>query len=78
LALTAAREKAEKMAAVLGCTVGKPLEIRETPVTWYSSNMSQNRIQDTREPSAEGVQSMAPGKLSIRAGVSVTFELKSR
>jgi uncharacterized protein YggE len=90
LALTAAREKAEKMAAVLGCTIGKPLAINETfsGGAWYfsswlgwgygrSSGMSQNVVQDTRgSGGGEEPQSMALGKISIRAGVSVTFELK--
>jgi uncharacterized protein YggE len=91
LALTAAREKAVKMAAVLGCTIGKPTAIAESygGGSWYfsswsgwgygrSSGMSQNVIQDTRGGAGGGEdpQSMALGKISIRAGVSVTFELK--
>lgn len=89
LALTAAKEKAEKMAAVLGCTVGKPVAVNETYSggSWYfsswsgwgygrSSGMSQNVIQDTRGSGGAEPQSMALGKISIRAGVSVTFELK--
>jgi hypothetical protein len=38
--------------------------------------MSQNVIQDTRGSGGEDLQSMALGKVSIRAAVSVTFELK--
>ena len=95
LALTAAREKAEKMAAVLGCAVGKPIAITETfgGGSWYfsswygwdgwgvrgygrSSGMSQNVIQDSSGPSRGTSESMALGKISIRASVSVVFELK--
>jgi len=91
LALTAAKEKARKMAAVLGCSVGKPVSISESygggSWSWYysswsgwgygrSSGMSQNVVQDTRGAGAEDSQSLALGKISIRAGVSVTFELK--
>jgi uncharacterized protein len=93
LALTAAREKAEKMAATLGCSIGKPVAINEMPGgagggSWYysswsswgygrsSSGMSQNVIQDTRGPGGGDSESMALGKISIRAGVSVVFELK--
>ena len=91
LAIKAAQEKAEKLAAVLGCTVGKPLSITESHGggSWYysswsgwgygrsSGGMSQNVIQDTRgSGGGEDPQSMALGKISIRAGVSVTFELK--
>ena len=91
LALTAAREKAEKMAAVLGSTIGKPILVSESYSggSWYfsswsgwgwghgrSAGMSQNVIQDTRGPGGEDPQAMALGKISIRAGVAVTFELK--
>jgi uncharacterized protein len=89
LALAAAREKAQKMAAALGCSVGKPLAINETygGGSWYFSSwngsgygranrMVQNSIQDAREPGGEDPGSMALGKISIHAGVSVTFELK--
>jgi uncharacterized protein YggE len=89
LALTAAREKAEKMAAALGCAIGKPVAINENPGggSWYfsswsgwgygrSSAMSQNVIQDMRGPGGGDSESMALGKISIRAGVSVVFELK--
>ena len=38
--------------------------------------MSQNVMQDVRGNSSEISDTIALGKLSIRAGVSVTFELK--
>jgi hypothetical protein len=38
--------------------------------------MSQNVIQDQRGSGGENPESMALGKVSIRAGVSVTFESK--
>jgi uncharacterized protein YggE len=89
LALKAAKEKAEKMAAVLGAAIGRPMAISEGygGGSWYfsswsgwgygrGSTMSQNVIQDTRGSGGEDLQSMALGKVSIRAAVSVTFELK--
>jgi uncharacterized protein len=90
LALKAAREKADKMAAALGCSVGEPLAINESYSggSWYfsswsgwgygrsSGGMSQNVIQDQRGSGGEEPQGMALGKISIRAGVSVTFALK--
>ena len=89
LALKAAREKAEKMAAVLGCSIGEPLAINESYgggssyfSSWSgwgygrSSGMSQNVVQDARAAGGEEPQGMALGKISIRAGVSVTFALK--
>jgi hypothetical protein len=38
--------------------------------------MAQNYIQDTRSAGRENPESFALGKISIQAGVSVTFELK--
>jgi hypothetical protein len=90
LALKAAKEKAEKMAAVLGQTVGSPVQINEaysgSPWWYYSSwsgwgfgrsqGMSQNVIQDVRPASGEISDTIALGKISIRANVMVTFEMK--
>ena len=91
LCFKAAKEKAEKMAAVLGQLIGTPLQISEnysgTPGGYYSSwwggwgsgrngGMSQNVAQDMRGNSGDVSDTIALGKLSIRAGVSVTFELK--
>lgn len=90
LALKAAKEKAEKMAGVLGQSVGTPIQINEnfsgSPWWYYSSwsgwgygrnqGMSQNVIQNVPGGSGEISDTIALGKLSIRANVSVTFELK--
>jgi uncharacterized protein YggE len=83
LALKVAKEKAEKMAAVLGQSIGAPLQISENyfgmPGGWGSNRtngMSQNTAQDMRGVSGDVSDTIALGKLAIRAGVSVTFELK--
>ncbi|NLS92731.1 MAG: SIMPL domain-containing protein [Planctomycetaceae bacterium] len=92
LALKAAKEKADKMSAVLGQTVGVPIQINENYSgspwrywsSWYgwdwgwgrSSGMSQVQVQADRGSSGEITDTVALGKLSIRANVSVTFELK--
>ena len=89
LALKAAREKAQKMAAVLGCTIGKPLSVSESDAvsSYWSSwidwdgaatslTMSQNKDRDSRAAGGGDTESMALGKISIRASVSVEFELK--
>ena len=90
LALRAAREKADRMASVLGQFVGSPLQINEinsgSPGMYYSSwggwgstrssLMSQNVSQDLRGGSGEVLDTIALGKIAIRANVSVTFELK--
>jgi uncharacterized protein len=89
LALKAAREKAEKMAGVLAQSVGAPIQISEnysgSPWWYYSSwsgwgssrsqGMSQNVIQNVQAGSGEISDTIALGKISIRANVSVTFEL---
>ncbi len=87
LALTAAKEKAEKMAAVLDQSIGAPIQINENAMRspwWYYSSwggrrshaMSQMNVQVNRGDSGEITESIALGKLGIRANVTVTFELK--
>lgn len=84
LALLAAKEKAEKMAAALGQTLGRPLTIHEVRNDWWFgwrsssrySGMSQNVMQNVpSSPESEAeLGAIALGKISIRANVSVTFE----
>lgn len=91
LALTAAKEKAEKMSAVLGKSIGAPIQINENHAGspwWYysgwsgwgwgdrSNGMSQYNVQVDRGGSGEITDTIALGKLSVKASVSVTFELK--
>lgn len=84
LALQAAREKGEAMAAELGETIGRPLDIQENTGGWLSSyrwgggglsNTSQNVVQDSGGPSADIEGSFAPGQIVVNASVTVTFEL---
>jgi uncharacterized protein YggE len=90
LALTAAREKAEKMATVLGEKVGAPIQINEgyrgSPWGYWSSwsgwgygrdgGMSQNVMQNVDGGTGEAGETIALGKIAIRANVTVTFELE--
>ncbi len=90
LALNAAKEKAEKMAGALGQTIGDPLQISEGYSGgdwWYynswsgwgygrSNMMSQNVVQNISSSSDQISETIALGKISIKASVSVTFELK--
>jgi len=90
LALKAAKEKAAKMAAVLGQSIGLPIQITESysgSPWWYWSSwsgwgygrsraMSQNVAQEEPGGSGEMGDTVALGKISIRAAVTVTFELK--
>lgn len=84
LALLAAKEKAEKMTAVLGQKLGRPTQIVENQNYWWVngwggrySSMSQNVVQNAAPAGGEGEEadSVALGKISVRANVSVTFEL---
>jgi len=81
LALKAAKEKAEKMAAVLGRAIGAATQISEGYGGWsgWRGNrqaMSQNVIQEVPDGGGEAPGTIALGKISIRANVTVVFELK--
>ncbi|MEO0557274.1 MAG: SIMPL domain-containing protein [Bacteroidota bacterium] len=73
-AIDAAREKAEALAGRLGQTLGQPLTISEAGFasTFGRVAYSQNVISEA--PAGAGV-STSPGQISIRANVSVVFEL---
>ena len=92
LALNAAKEKAEKMAGALGQLIGDPIQINEGyggSNWWYYSSwnawgygsrsnyMSQNVMQNVESGTGEISETIALGKISIRANVTVTFELKN-
>lgn len=90
LALKAAKEKADKMAAVLGQSIGAPLRITESPGNsfwWYGSSwggwgygrsqaMNQNVSQNAPDGSGAAGQTIALGTLGIRANVEVVFEMR--
>lgn len=91
LALNAAKEKAEKMAGALGQLIGNPIQISEGyggSNWWYYSSwngwgsgsrsnyMSQNVMQNIGSGTGEISETIALGKISIKASVNVIFELK--
>jgi uncharacterized protein len=90
LALQAAKEKAQAMAAKLGQTIGEPLTIEEANIYWYSpyssfwsyggGAMSQNVVQNGSGPAAgelsQSDEAMAPGQIAVGATVDVEFVLK--
>lgn len=91
LALNAAKEKAEKMAGTLGQLIGNPIQISEGyggSNWWYYSSwngwgsgsrsnyMSQNVMQNIGSGTGEISETIALGKISIKASVNVIFELK--
>lgn len=92
LALNAAKEKAEKMAGALGQTVGNPVYINEgyTGSDWWYYNswsgwgygrsdvMSQNVVQNIQGSPDQISETIALGKISIKATVNITFELRQR
>jgi len=87
LALKAAKEKAEKMAAVLGQKVGAPIQITEDRA-WTSywsgwtgwggsrdAGMGQITVTEVPPDGGESGENIPFGTIAIRANVSVTFEL---
>lgn len=88
LAIKAAQEKAKLLAEGLGRRVGKVHTIAEGNDYWWSSYGSwwgsrwgsamQNTSQAANAPSggASDGSTLAPGRISVTASVSVTFELE--
>jgi uncharacterized protein YggE len=88
LALLAAKEKADKMAGTLNKQVGDPIQINEGygGYNWWSSwsgwgygrtnMMTQNAMQNIDSGAGEISETIALGKISIKANVNVTFEMK--
>ncbi|NND65722.1 MAG: SIMPL domain-containing protein [Gammaproteobacteria bacterium] len=88
MALLAAREKAEKMAKTLGQSVEQPLRIHEDRAYNYGGyysgwwghrggGMSQNVMQNINAGQGASVDTLALGKISVRASVSVVFMLNN-
>ncbi|MBN2002646.1 MAG: SIMPL domain-containing protein [Anaerolineae bacterium] len=89
LALEAAQEKALAMSGTLGQQLGEPRNIQEEANNWWSGYgswwsgswggaMSQNVIQEVGGNSAEFDSSLAPGQISIKARVSVSFSMSPK
>jgi len=86
LAVRAAQEKATALARELGQAAGKPQTITEQQSSWWSgygawwgsrwgSAMTQNTVQEYQGGSLGVDSSVAPGQISVRASVAVSFEL---
>ena len=79
MAIRAAKEKAEALAKEIGQHIGKACSISEEYIApWYPRmQQTQNVQQSAGGGGAEGgaESSMAPGKISISARISVSFEL---
>jgi len=82
-AIRAAREKATAMAAELGQTIGKPWDISEDTFngvfaqtnSFVQANNYAVQASYDRGPAAEE-STVAPGQVSIRASVRVSFQLE--
>jgi uncharacterized protein len=77
-AIRAAREKAVAMAAELGQTIGKPWDISEDGFNGLfaqTNSVQANSYAYDRSPSTEE-STVAPGEVSIRASVRVSFQLE--
>ncbi len=87
LAIKAAQEKATALAGELGQSIGKPRTIREDQMGWWSGynawwgsrwggGMAQNVIQEVGNDSSAAGDSLAPGQITVKARVTVSFELE--
>jgi len=78
LAIDAAREKAEALAGRLEQSLGAPLTISESgyaPNYGRFNSMTQNVVMNAPMETPGTSETVSPGQISIRARVSVVFEL---
>ena len=73
-AIRAAKEKAVAMAADLGQTVGKPWDISEES-GWNEYQFAANNVTGGMRTREAEESTIAPGELTIRASVKVSFQL---
>ncbi|HUW57795.1 MAG TPA: SIMPL domain-containing protein [Planctomycetota bacterium] len=74
LAIRAAKQKAQELAAELGQKIGRPLSIDQRDEEPYETSYATGGLFGDESYDEEGT-TMAPGRQIIRSGVSVTFEL---
>ncbi len=85
MAIRAAKEKAEALAAELGCTVGRPITIGESGggmlgssrgVSLYNNAVHiQNTFQESPDPAGDENQTLPLGQIAIQATINATFDL---
>lgn len=87
LAINAAKEKAVALTEELGQDIGDPISISENHNGWWSwygswwgsywgGRVAQNVIQNAPGNSYSNDGTMAPGQITVNAGVTVTFEIR--
>ena len=76
-AVLAAKEKATALAKTLGSRIREPLLVEEdrAPRADLSSNVVFNNISTVSDDGADASESLAPGKISIRVRVKISFRL---
>jgi uncharacterized protein YggE len=75
-AAQAAREKAEALARALGNQIGKTYSVEEVPQTeGYYGPVAGMMANTSLEPSKSRGPSTAPGQLTVKASVVVSFDL---
>jgi uncharacterized protein YggE len=74
-AIRAAKEKAVAIAADLGQTVGKPWDISEES-GWNAYQYTANSFSTDKATRDSDESTIAPGQLTIRASVKVSFQLE--
>jgi uncharacterized protein YggE len=76
LAVKAAREKAQALAAALGQEIGKAQSIEEVPEFSYSNGLMSNAVYDGYyAPAKLAAPATAKGQTTISASIVVSFDL---
>jgi len=75
-AVRAAREKATKMAAELGQSLGKPWELTEEVDPEYTHFLTLGNVKPYSYVGAPDTSTIAGGEVSIRSKVRVSFQLE--
>jgi uncharacterized protein len=76
LAVRAAKEKAQALAKELGATVGAPVTIDEADSEdWWGYVNRSNVARSLEAPDAGGAGTLRGGRIAVRAGVKVAFDL---
>jgi uncharacterized protein YggE len=76
LAIRAAREKADSLAGELGAKVGAPLSIQEESTEgWWPGYPNTSNVGRVVEGPDGGGETLPSGRIAVRAGVKVSFDL---
>lgn len=87
LAIQAAREKAVALAGELEQDIGRPTQINEDHIGWWSGynsgwgarwggGMTQNVVQEMGSGAPADGETIAPGQITVKARVTVTFDME--